>query len=76
MRSFPLTNLKKIPADKLPKFINELVHVSWARRGCVWRLRSINGKSATLETPTTKKIINTSINYLYAARYNELLLNG
>lgn len=46
-----------IPADELPRYIDHLVHLSWARnKGFVWRLKAINPDgSIDLETPKTKK---------------------
>lgn len=35
--------------------INGLYHLSWAGRGCVWKLKEIKGEWVKLETPKTHK---------------------
>ena len=58
----------RIPEDDLPNMINKQVHVSWARKGCVWNLLKVEGVLATLKTPKTHKVITTHINNLLYIR--------
>jgi hypothetical protein len=46
-----------IPANELPRYIGQLVHLSWARnKGFVWRLKAINADGTiSLVTPKTNK---------------------
>lgn len=45
--------------------IGQKYHCSWANsKGMVWVLRDIAGNKATLETPRTKKQIQTNVNSL------------
>jgi hypothetical protein len=44
-----------IPPDKLPHMVGKGIHLTWARRGCVWRLERIEGDTLHLYTPETKK---------------------
>ena len=52
--------------DKIPQElkIGQKYHCNWAKNGMVWVLRDIVGSKATLETPRTKKQIQTSVNSL------------
>jgi ferredoxin-fold anticodon binding domain-containing protein len=45
--------------------IGQKYHCSWANsKGMVWVLKNINGNQAILETPRTKKEIQTNVNHL------------
>lgn len=45
--------LTPIPVDELPEMLGKLIHLSWAHKGCVWRLLKINGDQMELITPRT-----------------------
>jgi len=42
-----------IPPDDLPRIVGQPIHLSWAKKGCVWILSSIEGDTLHLETPKT-----------------------
>lgn len=42
-----------IPPADLPRMVGQPIHLAWAKKGCVWILRSIEGDTLHLETPKT-----------------------
>jgi hypothetical protein len=54
-----------IPESSLPDMMGKRVHVSWARWGCTWELAKVDGRTATLRTPKTRKIVTTDISTLF-----------
>ena len=50
--------------------ISHKYHVSWAAKGCVWRLIDIQGENAILQTPKTKKRITANLSDLRHIRRN------
>jgi hypothetical protein len=62
----PKTNsFVPIPETALSSVMGKRVHVNWARWGCTWELIKVDGRVATLRTPTTRKIITTDISTLF-----------
>lgn len=53
-----------IPPDELPAMVGKQVHVRWARSGCTWNLVKVEGRTATLRTPKTKRVITADISDL------------
>ena len=46
--------------------IGKLYHLSWAVKGCVWKLKSFdNSGNCIMETPKTKKTIQAKLTDLY-----------
>lgn len=52
---------KRIELADLPRMIGKGVHVSWAAKACIWQLKAVEGETAVLITPKTRKRITTSI---------------
>lgn len=63
--------LIKIPRDKISDEMNRPVHVGWARPGCVWILRRIEGEIAHLETPKTHRWSKAHLDQLFYSRRRE-----
>lgn len=45
-----------IPREHLESQLGNLIHLSWASKGCCWRLMKIDGDKITCETPKTHRI--------------------
>lgn len=59
-----------IPEGELSKMMGKQVHVFGYRWGCTWHLIEVNGRSATLQTPKTKRRITMDIGKLcYTKKY-------
>lgn len=59
--------IEVLEIDRIPTQLNigEKYHCSWANsRGMVWVLKGVANNQATLETPRTKRIITTHVNFL------------
>lgn len=60
-----------IPKEDIPNMIGKRVHASWAKWGCNWTLKSVEGDVAILVTPVTGKTIRTKVSDLvYTKRYS------
>lgn len=59
-----------IPLADVPNMIGKRVHAAWAKWGCNWVLKSVDGDMAILETPTTGKVLKTKVSDLvYTKKY-------
>lgn len=69
------TEYLPVPKDKLYRFLNRGVHLSWAYTTCVWILQKIEGESAILKIRVGKKTLVAKISDIRTTRRNEDLLN-
>jgi len=55
--------------------LNKKYHVSWAKKGCVWKCVAIDrtNQTVTLETPKTKKLLTAKWADLLHIRKNQTL---
>ena len=60
-------HIEVLEIDRIPSElrVGQKYHCTWASHpGMVWVLKSVYLKQATLETPRTKKIITTNVDFL------------
>lgn len=60
------TDYPLIPPERAHEWIGKAVHVTWAKRGCVWRLLEIKGDYVALETIKTKRRMGAKLSDIYA----------
>lgn len=65
--------LVRIPREQLNAAVGKHVHLAWASHGCVWRLVSVDGEVAHLETPKTRKKRTANVSDLCYTRSNQPL---
>ena len=59
-----------IPADNLPAMVGKPIHFSWAKNGCVWILRRIEGDKLHCYTPKSlKPFVGNAADACYTRRH-------